>query len=67
MLRRGFQHGRDVVGETKLVEGLDDVVAGDRLLGLLLRDLVRLRADEGNKLDAALYEDISSFLGERDA
>ena len=67
MLGSGFENCRNVIREPELVERLDDVVAGNRLLGLLLRDLVRLRADEGDKLDAAFYEDVASFLGEGDA
>ncbi len=42
MLRSSLEDSRDVVGESELVERLDDVIASDRLLGLLLRDLVRL-------------------------
>jgi hypothetical protein len=67
MFRGGFQYGGDVIREAELIERLDDVVAGDRLLGLFLRDFVRLRADEGDKLNAAFDEDVSSFLGECDA
>ena len=67
MLSSGFEDGGDVLGEPELVEGLDDVVARDGLLGLLLRDLVRLGADEGDELDAAFYEDVTSLLGKRDA
>ena len=67
MLRSSLHDRRNVILKAKLVERLDDVVTRNRLLGLLLRDLVRLRADEGDKLDAAFYEDVASFLGEGDA
>jgi hypothetical protein len=43
MLRRSLQHGRDVVSKAQLFQRFRDVVAGDGLLGLLLRDVIGLR------------------------
>ena len=40
------------------------MVAGNRLLGLLLGDLVGLGGDEGDELDAALYEEVAGLFGE---
>lgn len=59
-----LQHGGHVVREAKLLQRLGDVVAGDGLLGLLLRDLVGLGGDEGDELDAALDEEVAGLLGE---
>lgn len=67
VLRRGLQDGRDVLGETELLQRLGDVIAGDGLLGLLLGDLVRLGRDERDELDAALDQQVPCLLGERDA
>ena len=67
VFRSSIQYCRHIIREAELVKRLDDVVARDGLLRFLLRDLVRLRAYEGDKLDAAFYEDIAGFLGERDA
>lgn len=64
MLRRRLQHGRHVVRKAQLLQRLGDVVAGDGLLGLLLGDLVGLGGDEGDELDAALYEEVAGLLGE---
>lgn len=64
VLRSRLQHGRDVVGETESLERLRDVITGDGLLRLLLGDLVRLRRDERDELDAEIDEEIPCFLGE---
>lgn len=67
MLCSCLQDGGDVVGEAQLLQRLGDVVAGDRLLGLLLRDLIRLGRDECDELDTAFYEQVPSLFGEGDA
>lgn len=64
VLLRRLQHGGHVVGEAELLQRLGDVVAGDGLLGLLLGDLVGLGGDEGDKLNAALYEEVAGLLSE---
>ncbi|KAL1843912.1 hypothetical protein VTJ49DRAFT_6855 [Mycothermus thermophilus] len=66
VLSRRLEDGADIIREAQLFQGLDDVVAGDGLLGLLLRDLVGLGADERDELDATLYEYVARFLGEGD-
>ena len=43
------------------------MLTGNSLLGLLLSDLVRLTADHGDKLDAALNEQIARVAGEGNA
>lgn len=67
VLRRRLDDGGDVLGEAELLQGLGDVVAGDGLLGLLLRDLVGLGRDERDELDAALDQQVAGLLGEGDA
>ena len=37
----------------------------NRLLGLLLRDLVRFARDQGDELDAAFDEELARVAGER--
>lgn len=61
-----LEHCRDIFREAEVFQGLGDMVAGDRLFCLLLRDLVCLRGDEGDELDAAFNEQISSLLRECD-
>lgn len=63
----GLEDGGNVVGEAERLEGLGDVVAGDGLLGLLLGNLVGLGRDKCDKLDAAFYEQVTSFFGKGDA
>ena len=64
VLLRRLQDGGHVITKTQLLQRLGDVVARDGLLGLLLGDLVGLGGDEGDELDAALYEQVAGFLGE---
>ena len=59
-----IQDCRDIVGKAQLLERLGNVITGNRLFGLLLRDLVCLGRDEGDEFDTAIYENISRFLGE---
>jgi len=64
VLSRRLDDGGHIIGEAKLLECFGDVVAGNRLLGLLFGDLVGFGGDEGDEFDTAFYEEIASFLGE---
>ena len=59
-----LQDSGNVLGEAELLERLGDVIAGNRLLSLLLRDLVGLGRHERDELDAAVDEEVSRFLRE---
>lgn len=58
-----FHDGRDIVRESKLLERLGDVVTCNCLFCFLLRDLICLRGDEGDELDAALYKKVPGLSG----
>lgn len=62
MFSSGFEDRWNVISETKLIERLDDVIACNGFLGFLFRDVVRLRADKGNKFNAAFNENVTGFL-----
>ena len=59
--RHDFLH---ILPETQLLERFRDVFARDRLLGVLLGDLVGFGGDHGDELDAALDQQVAGFLGE---
>jgi len=61
------EDGRHVVAKVELLEGGLDMLAGDRLLGVLFGDFVGFGGDEGDELDAALDEKVARVLGKSHA
>lgn len=53
-----------ILAEPKVFEGLRDVLARDRLLGVFLGDFVGFGGDHGDELDAALDQQVAGFFGE---
>jgi hypothetical protein len=67
MFGGSLQDGGHVVGKPELVQCLDDMIARNRLFGLLLGNLIRLGTNESDELHAAFNKNIASLLGKRDA
>lgn len=66
-LLRNLHDPRDIFAKAQILERLGDVLARDRLLGVLFGDLVCLGGDHCYKLDAAFDEKVAGFAGKRDA
>lgn len=64
VFRSSLQHGRNIGSEAQLLESLGDVITGNGLFGFLLGYLVRLRGDEGDELNTAFYEKVTSLFRE---
>lgn len=54
----------DVVAESEIPKGLLHMFTGNRLLGLLLTDIIRFRGDQSNELDTTLHQQVPRILGE---
>ena len=67
MLPGHGQHLAHVLGEAQLPQGLFHVLRRDRLLRLLLRDVVGLRRHHGHELDAAVDQQVARVLAEGEA
>ena len=58
------EHILHVLLEAEILQRFGDVLACDRLLSFLLGDLVRLRRDQRDKLDAAFDEQVPGVSSE---
>lgn len=67
VLLRNLQNLRHIAVIPQTLQRQSDMLTCDRLLCLLLRNLIGLTADQSDELDAAFYKEVACFAREGDS